>query len=209
MGPKELEEFKKQLEELLDKGYVGQMCHLGEHLWFFIKKKNGSMRLCIDYMELNNVTIKNREEYEKHLSIMLQTMRENNLYAKLSKCEFLLEKVMFLGHVVSKDGVSVDPTKIEAVSKWERPKNVGDIRSFLGLAGYYMRFIKDFSKIAKSLTTLMRKENRFKWDEICEKAFITLKERLTRAPILTLPEGSENFEVYTDTSKNGLGYERM
>ncbi|XP_074288331.1 uncharacterized protein LOC141613489 [Silene latifolia] len=94
-----------------------------------------------------------------------------------------------MGHVVSKEGVSVDQSKIEAVSKWERPKNVGDIRSFLGLAGYYRSFVKVFSKIAKPLTTLMRKENKFQLDESCEITFLTLKERMTIAPILALTEG--------------------
>ncbi|XP_074265877.1 uncharacterized protein LOC141588329 [Silene latifolia] len=159
MGPKELEELKKQLQELLDKGYIRPSVSP----W-------GAP-----------------------------------LYAKLSKCEFWLEKVAFLGHVISKEGVSVDPNKIEAVSSWKAPKNVAEIRSFLGLAGYYRRFVKDFSKIARPITALMRKENRFKWDESCEAAFQTLKDRLTTAPVLALPEGSEGFEVYTDASKNGLG----
>ncbi|XP_074297113.1 putative mitochondrial protein AtMg00860 [Silene latifolia] len=131
--------------------------------------------------------------------------RENDLYAKLSKCEFRLEKVAFFGHVISKEGVSMDPSKLEAVSNWVRPKNMADIRSFLGLAGYYRRFVNYFSKIAKPLTTLMRKRNQFRWNESCKKAFQTLKERLTTAPILALPDGSDNFEVYTDASKNGMG----
>ncbi|XP_074288176.1 putative mitochondrial protein AtMg00860 [Silene latifolia] len=148
---------------------------------------------------------KTKEEHEEHLRIILQTLREHQLYAKLSKCEFWLEKVSFLGHVISREGVVMDPTKIEAVSKWVAPKNVAEIRSFLGLAGYYRRFVKDFSKIARLLTSLMRKENRFKWDRICETALFILKERLTMAPVLSLPKGSENFEVYTDASNNGLG----
>ncbi|XP_074288679.1 putative mitochondrial protein AtMg00860 [Silene latifolia] len=149
---------------------------------------------------------KDKEEQKKHLRIILQTLRENHLYAKLSKCEFWLNKVAFLGHVVSKEGVSIDPGKIEAITMWEKPKNVEDVRSFLGLAGYCRRFVKDFSKLAKPLTALMRKENRFKWDENCEIGFLTLKERLTTTPILALLEGSEDFEVYTNASKNGLGW---
>ncbi|XP_074293310.1 putative mitochondrial protein AtMg00860 [Silene latifolia] len=148
---------------------------------------------------------KTKEEHEEHLRIVLQTLRDNQFYAKLSKCEFWLERVAFLGHVISKKGVVVDPSKIEALSRWESPKNVAEIRSFLGLAGYYQRFVKDFSKIARPLTALMRKDNRFKWDESCETAFLTLKERLTAVLILTLPNGSENLEVYTDASKNGFG----
>ncbi|XP_074288790.1 uncharacterized protein LOC141613946 [Silene latifolia] len=148
---------------------------------------------------------KTKEEHEDHLRIVLQTLREHQLYAKLSKCEFWLQKVAFLGHIISKEGVAMHTTKIEAVSRWVAPKNVTEIRSFLGLAGYYRLFVKDFSKIARPLTSLMKKESRFKWDESCETAFLTLKERQTTAPLLALPEGNENFEVYTDDSKNGLG----
>ncbi|XP_074297953.1 putative mitochondrial protein AtMg00860 [Silene latifolia] len=136
---------------------------------------------------------KTKEEYEQHLRLVLQTLRDNNLYAKFSNCEFWLEKVAFLGHVITKEGVLVDPSKIEAMSNWVAPKNVADIRSLLGLAVYYRRFVKDFLKIAKPLSSLMRKENRFRWDESCETTFQTLMERWTTAPILALPKGSENF----------------
>ncbi|XP_074304952.1 putative mitochondrial protein AtMg00860 [Silene latifolia] len=105
---------------------------------------------------------------------------------------------------MSKEGVSVDPSKIEAVSKWERPMNVGDIRSFLGLASYYRRFVKDFSKIAKHLTTLMRKENKFQWDESCETAFLNFKEHLTTAPILALPEGRKANVVADALSRKSI-----
>ncbi|XP_074314308.1 putative mitochondrial protein AtMg00860 [Silene latifolia] len=98
---------------------------------------------------------KTKEEHEEHLRIVLQTLREHQLYAKLSKCEFWLEKVAFLGHIMSKEGVAVNPTKIEAVSRWVAPKNVEEIGSFLGLAGY-SRFVKDFSKIVRPLTSLMK-----------------------------------------------------
>ncbi|XP_074265689.1 putative mitochondrial protein AtMg00860 [Silene latifolia] len=140
-----------------------------------------------------------KEEHAEHLRVVLQTLRDNQLYAKLRKCEFWLEKVAFLGHVVSKEGVFVDPSKIEAVSIWEAPKNVAEVRSFLGLDGYYRRFVKYFSKIIKPLTALMRKENKFtSWDEASATTFLKLKDRLTTTPILTFSEGSENFEVYTD-----------
>ena len=148
---------------------------------------------------------KGEKEHDEHLRIILQTLRENQLYTKFSKCEFWLYKVAFLGHFVSKDGVEVDPAKIEAVKEWPTPKNVSDIRSFLGLAGYYRRFVKDFSKIAKPMTSLMRKDCKFVWTEKCEAAFQTLKEKLTTAPILTLPDGSGSYDVYSDASKNGLG----
>ncbi|KAL4011164.1 hypothetical protein IC575_028213 [Cucumis melo] len=228
------------------------MCRLEALL--FVKKKDGSMRLCIDYRELNKVTVKNRyplpriddlfdqlqgatvfskidlrsgyhqlrirdgdipktafrsryghyefvvmsfgltnapavfmdlmnrvfkdfldsfvivfiddiliyskteAEHEEHLHQVLETLRANKLYAKFSKCEFWLRKVTFLGHVVSSEGVSVDPAKIEAVTNWTRPSTVSEIRSFLGLAGYYRRFVEDFSRIASPLTRLTRRE---------------------------------------------------
>ena len=96
---------------------------------------------------------------------------------------------------MSKEGVSVDPAKIQTVSEWPTPKSVSDIRSFLGLAGYYRRFVRDFSKIARPMTNLMKKESKFEWNEKCEEAFQILKDRLTSAPVLTLPDGNEGFEV--------------
>jgi len=126
-----------------------------------------------------------------NLRVMLQTLRENQLYAKLDKCEFWLKEVVFLGHVISAEGIIVDPRKVEAVLKWERPTNVIEIRSFLGLAGYYRRFIEGFSTIASPLTKLTRKEVRFVWSEECEPSFRELKERLTSAPVLALPLGTE------------------
>jgi len=126
-----------------------------------------------------------------NLRVMLQTLRENQLYAKLNKCEFWLKEVVFLGHVISAEGIIVDPRKVEAVLKWERPTNVIEIRSFLGLAGYYRRFIEGFSTIASPLTKLTRKEVRFVWSEECELSFRELKERLTSAPVLALPLGTE------------------
>jgi hypothetical protein len=110
-------------------------------------------------------------EHEQHLRVVLQTLRENQLYAKLDKCEFWLQEVIFLGHVISVEGILVDPRKVEAVLKWERPTNVTKIRSFLGLAGYYRRFIEGFSTIAPPLTKLTRKEVRFVWSEECDARF--------------------------------------
>ena len=128
------------------------------------------------------------EEHEDHWRIVLQALRDHQLYAKFSKLEFWLTKVRFLRHVVSASGVSVDPEKVEAVMSWERPKSVFEIRSFLGLAGYYKRFIEDFSRRAAPMTRLTRKGVKFEWDDLCEKAFQELKRRLTSAPILIVPE---------------------
>ena len=114
---------------------------------------------------------RSEDEHAKHLRFVLQTLRDHRLYAKFSKCEFWLEQVAFLGHVISKDGIQVDPKKIEAVADWPRPTTVTEIRSFLGLAGYYRRFVKDFSKIAVPLTRLTQKNVKFVWTDKCEEHF--------------------------------------
>ena len=110
------------------------------------------------------------------------------MYAKLSKCEFWPTEVRFKGHVVSASGVLLDPKKVEAVMSWERPKSVFEIRSFLGLDGYYRRFIEDFSRLAAPMTKLTWKEVKFEWNDSCERAFQELKWRLTSTPILVVPE---------------------
>ncbi|KAL0543870.1 hypothetical protein IC582_018975 [Cucumis melo] len=301
MAPAELKELKVQLQELLDKGFIRPSVSPWGAPVLFVKKKDGSMRLCIDYRELNKVTVKNRyplpriddlfdqlqgatvfskidlrsgyhqlrikdedipktafrsryghyefivmsfgltnapavfmdlmnrvfrefldtfvivfiddiliyskteAEHEEHLRMVLQTLRDNKLYAKFSKCEFWLKHVSFLGHVVSKAGVSVDPAKIEAVTGWTRPSTVSEVRSFLGLAGYYRRFVENFSRIATPLTQLTRKGAPFVWSKACEDSFQTLKQKLVTAPVLTVPDGSGNFVIYSDASKKGLG----
>ncbi|KAL4016783.1 hypothetical protein IC575_024440 [Cucumis melo] len=267
----------------------------------FVKKKDGSMRFCIDYRELNKVTVKNRyplpriddlfdqlqgvtvfskinlrsgyhqlrirvsdipktafrsryghyefivmsfgltnapaifmdlmnrvfkdflysfvivfiddiliyskieAEHEEHLHHVLETHRANKLYAKFSKCEFWLKKVTFLDHVVSSEGVFVNPVKIKAITNWPRPSTVSEIRSFLGLASYYRRFVEDFSRIASLLTQLTRKGTPFVWSPACESSFQELKQKLVTAPVLTVPDGSGSFVIYSDTSKKGLG----
>ena len=125
------------------------------------------------------------EEHEEHLRVVLQTLRDRRLYAKLSKCEFLLEQVSFLGHVISRGGIVVGPSKVEVVVRWESPKSVFEIRSFQGLAGYYCRFIEGFSKLALPLTKLTRKSQAFVWDTECESSFQALKEKLTTSLLET------------------------
>jgi hypothetical protein len=146
-----------------------------------------------------------KKEHEGHLHLILEKLREHKLYAKFSKCEFWLEKVGFLGHIVSGEGVAMDPAKVTAVTKWECPKIVGDIHSFLGLAGYYRRFIENFSKIAKPMTELLKKENKFVWSDSCEASFQELKKRLVTAQVLSLPDIQQDFQVYCDASRQGLG----
>ncbi|KAL0458791.1 UNVERIFIED_CONTAM: Retrovirus-related Pol polyprotein from transposon [Sesamum latifolium] len=301
MAPSELKELKKQLEELLDKGFIRPSISPWGAPVLFVKKKDGSMRLCIDYRQLNRITIKNKyplpriddlldqlkgatvfskidlrsgywqlrieegsisktafrtryghyefvvmpfgltnapaafmslmnktlqpfldqfvivfiddiliysrspKEHEQHLRTVLQILREKQLYAKFSKCEFWMEEIAFLGHVVSKEGVQPDPAKVRAILEWEPPKNVSEVRSFLGLAGYYRRFVKDFSVVAKPLTNLLKKNTPFNWNDRCAQSFEELKRRLTSAPILALPSGDGGYVVYTDASRQGLG----
>ncbi|GJV19199.1 putative reverse transcriptase domain-containing protein [Tanacetum coccineum] len=148
---------------------------------------------------------KSRKEHEGHLKLILNLLKKEELYAKFSKCEFWLSKVQFLGHVIDSEGIHVDPAKIEAIKDWASPKTPTEIRQFLGLAGYYRRFIEGFSKIARPMTKLTQKSVKFEWGEKAEAAFQLLKQKLCSAPILALPEGSENFVVYCDASHKGLG----
>ncbi|KAK8976607.1 hypothetical protein V6N11_057207 [Hibiscus sabdariffa] len=301
MAPKELKELKVQLQELLDRGFIRPSSSPWGAPVLFVKKKDGSLRLCIDYRKLNKLTVKNKyllpriddlfdqfrgatvfskidlrsgyyqlwvkdsdvaktairtryghyeflvmpfgltnapaafmdmmnrvfrpyldqfvvvfiddiliysrseAEHVEHLRIVLQTLRDHRLYAKLSKCEFWLKKVTFLGHVVSAEGIQVDPSKIEAIVSWKQPKNVSEIRSFLGLAGYYRRFVEGFSIIAAPLTKLLGKDVPFVWTEAQQTSFEKLKEALTQAPVLVQPESGKDFAVYSDASHSGLG----
>ncbi|GJZ25830.1 putative reverse transcriptase domain-containing protein [Tanacetum coccineum] len=148
---------------------------------------------------------KDKKEHEEHLKAILELLKKEKLYAKFSKCEFWIPKVQFLGHVIDSRGIHVDPAKIESIKDWSTPKTPTEIRQFLGLAGYYRRFIEGFSKIAKSMTKLTQKGIKFDWGEKEENAFQLIKQKLCSAPILALPEGSEDFVVYCDASHKGLG----
>jgi hypothetical protein len=148
---------------------------------------------------------KNLEDHAKHLLVILQRLRDHHLYAKFSKCEFWLDTVKFLGYTISGDGISVDPSKVQEVMDWKPPTTVHQIRSFLGLAGYYRRFIPDFSRIAKPMTELLKKGVKFSWDQKCEDAFHTLRDHLTTAPVLAQPDVSKPFDIYCDASGTGLG----
>ncbi|XP_058741757.1 uncharacterized protein LOC131614147 [Vicia villosa] len=274
MSPAELRELKSQLEELLAKHFIRPSVSPWGAPVMLVKKKDGSMHLCIDYRQLNKIDLMsgyhqirvkssdvsktafrtryghyeflvmpfgvtnapavfmdymNRviqpyldqfvvifiddiliysltiEEHMEHLRIVLSVLREKQLFAKFSKCEFWMSEVKFLGHVVSGGGVAVDPSKVEAVINWERPKNATEVRSFLGLASYYRRFIMGFSKLALPLTRITRKEVSFSWNSKCEKSFQKLKEKLTTAPVLVIPDPNRSYEVLCDASKKGLG----
>ena len=144
---------------------------------------------------------KTTEEHAEHLRIVLEKLRQNQPYAKFSKCEFWLEKVAFLGHVLTAEAVALDPAKIEAVIEWQQPKNITYIKSFLGLAGYYRRFIKNFSKIAKPMTELLKNGVPFVWSGKCAASFQELKSKITTTPVLTLPDIRKDFVVYCDASR--------
>ncbi|KAI3808860.1 hypothetical protein L1987_24823 [Smallanthus sonchifolius] len=170
-------------------------------------------RACKPYLDkfmivfIDDILIYSRtkEEHEHHLKLILALLRNEKLYAKFSKCKFWIREVHFLRHVINKKGIHVDPSKIEAIKNWESPRTPTEVRQFLGLAGYYRRFIENFSKIALPLTTLTQKDKKFDWTDEQESAFQLLKQKLYSAPILSLPEGTDNIIVYCDASHQDLG----
>ena len=145
------------------------------------------------------------EEHQAHVTQVLQVLRQHHLYAKVSKCSFFQHSVEYLGHVVTADGVAPDPVKVRAVQDWKVPENVREIRSFLGLAGYYRRFIQDFAKIAAPLTELTRKDVPYVWSLREGEAFAALKRQLTQAPVLQLADPSLEFVVTCDASDFAVG----
>lgn len=148
---------------------------------------------------------KSKKEHRVHLWKALERLRHKQLYIKLKKCEFWLDRVSFLGHMISRKWVSVYPEKVKEVVEWERPTSVHKIQSFIGLVGYYRRFIEGFSKLSRLLTGLTKKNARYLWTNNCEEIFLQLKRWLVSALTLTLPIDSENFVVYSDASNKGLG----
>nr|GEZ43858.1 putative reverse transcriptase domain-containing protein [Tanacetum cinerariifolium] len=170
-------------------------------------------RVCKPYLDkfviafIDDILVysKFKDEHEVHLRLVLELLKKEELYAKFSKCEFWLQEVQFLGHMVNQSGIHVDPSKIEAIKNWEAPTKPSEIRSFLGLADYYRRFIVNVSKIAKPLTSLTQKNKKYEWGVEPKEAFHTLKDNLCNAPILSLPHGIEEFVVYCDASNQELG----
>jgi hypothetical protein len=297
----ELDELKKQLEELVKAGFIQPSKSPFGAPILFVKKKDGTMRMCVDYRALNNITIKNSyplplvdelfdrlqgakyfskldlrsgyhqiridaqdvpktafrtryghfeflvlpfgltnapgtfmhlmhetfreylddfvlvflddilifsktlEEHERHVKAVLEKLRASKLYAKERKCEFFKTEVEFLGHMVGRDGVRMMDDKVKAISEWPTPTKVGDIRAFLGTAGYYRKFIRDFSSIATPLTELTKESVKFEWTSKQQAAFSQLKLALQRAPVLALPDPKLPFVVHVDASGFATG----
>ena len=297
----EQDEVRKQVTELLDKGFIKPSSSPFGAPVLFVKKKDGSLRMCVDYRGLNKITIKDGypipriddlidrlkgakvfskldlrsgyhqlrisdedtyktafktndglyeflvmpfglsnapasfmhlmnetlrsfinkfvvvffddiliysksiQEHAEHLKAVLGALRKQKLYVKLSKCLFAQPDVEFLGHIISQKGVGTDPKKTDSISKWPLPKNISELRSFLGLANYYHRFIKDFAKIAAPLNDLLKKDVTYEWDNNCEKAFTELKNKLISAPVLSIPDQSKPFTLHCDASDLAIG----
>ncbi len=147
---------------------------------------------------------KSEEEHEQHLRLVLEKLREHQLYAKFSKWQFWLHEVGFLGHTMIASGLAVDPSKITMVTNWESPFDVKEVMSFLGLAGYYRKFVEGFSRFARPMTQLLKKGKKFEWTPECEASFQELKKRLTTAPIFATPDISKEFVIYCDAYRTGL-----
>jgi hypothetical protein len=142
----------------------------------------------------------NEQEHEEHLRKVLQRLRDCQLYAKLSKFEFWISEVLFLGHITNRDGLAVDPKKVAAILDSKSPKDIRGIKSFIGMVGYYRRFIEGFSKIARPITALLAKKVEFMWTPACQESFEMLKQKLTTTPVLVLPDVHKPFLVYCDAS---------
>nr|GEU52039.1 putative reverse transcriptase domain-containing protein [Tanacetum cinerariifolium] len=177
LAPSEMQELSNQLQELADRVFINDIL----------------------------IYSRNKKERANHLRIILELLRKEKLYSKFSKCDFWINVVQFLRYIIDNQGLHVDPAKIKAVKNWASPTTPVEIRQFLELVGYYRRFIKEFSKIAKSLTELTQKNKKYIWGEDQETAFQLLKQKLCEAPILALPEGNDDFVVYCDASRQGLG----
>ena len=301
MSHVEMQELKRQLNDLMEKGFIRPSVSPFGAPVLFVQKKEGALRLCVDYRALNKITIKNRyplpriedlmdrltgakyfskidlysgyhqvrikeddvpktafrtryghyeflvlpfgltnapatfmalmndvfreqldkfvviylddilvysktkQEHEEHVRIVLEILRQHQLYAKKEKCELFQTRVEYLGHYISADGIEVDDKKVQAIKDWITPANLTELRSFLGLANYYRRFVKQFSTIAAPLTELLQKNVPYLWKKEQEDAFQALKERLTTAPVLLIPDPEKPFIVTTDASDIAIG----
>ncbi|XP_070039439.1 uncharacterized mitochondrial protein AtMg00860-like [Nicotiana tomentosiformis] len=235
MAPAELKKLKEHLQDLLDNGFIrvsvspwgcaGVVCEEGG--WFHedgakvfsrIYLRSGYHQVNIRALDVPKTTLRTcyghyeffvysrrREEHEKHLRVVLQTLKDSQLYAKFSKCKLWLDSIAFFGHVVSSDGINIDLKKIEAVQNCPRPTSVAKIQSFLSLIGYYYHFVEGFSYITATLTKFTQKGVSFLWSGECEESFQKIKTALTTAPVLVLPTSLRPYTVYCEASRIGLG----
>jgi hypothetical protein len=164
------------------------------------------LRICV-LVFFDNILIysKTLSEHLTHLRQVLELLSAGQWRLKLSKCQFAKQNISYLGHVIGAAGVSTDPSKIEAVRQWPTPTNVKELRSFLGLAGYYQKFVQNYALIAHPLTDLLKKGTLYVWSSVHASAFGALKEALISAPVLALPDFSKTFQVQTDASDTGIG----
>jgi hypothetical protein len=147
---------------------------------------------------------KDDREHEEHLRLVLHELRDNQLYAKFNKCEFWLDEIPFLAHIISNGGIAVDLAKLKEIMGWKIPESITKIWSFLGLVGYYRHFIEGSSKIVKSITLLLEKGKEFKWTQVCQDSFNQLKLMLMSPPILVMSDLQKGFDIYCDASRQGL-----
>nr|KYP34098.1 Retrovirus-related Pol polyprotein from transposon 17.6 [Cajanus cajan] len=176
----------------------------------FMRLMNHVLRECIGkfvvvYFDDILIYSRSQDDHLGHLREVMMILRENQLFANLEKCTFCVDHVVFLGFIVSKNGVQVDPEKIKAIQEWPKPKNVSEVRSFHGLASFYRRFVPNFSSIASPLNELVKKDILFEWTSKHDQAFQLLKDQLTNAPILALPNFEKTFELECDASGVGIG----
>ncbi|XP_057996491.1 uncharacterized protein LOC131175835 [Hevea brasiliensis] len=205
-NPEEAKELQRQVEKLLAKGHVRESMSPCAVPVLLVPKKDGSMRMCVDlYFDDILVYSQNMHDHLLHLRQVFEVLRKEHLYANLKKCTFCMDKVIFLGIVVSGKGIEVDEDKVRAIREWPAPKFVSDVRSIHGLASFYRRFVKDFSTIASPLNEVVKKNVGFKWGEEQEHAFNSLKEKLCSAPLLALPDFSKTFEIECDAPGVGIG----
>nr|GEU65064.1 putative reverse transcriptase domain-containing protein [Tanacetum cinerariifolium] len=199
----EMKELSDQLQELFNKGFIRPSSSPWGASVLFVKKKDGSFRMCIDYQELNKLTVKNHYPLSR-IDDLFDQLQGSSVYSKIDLSSGY-RQLRFLGHVINSKGIHVDPARIKSIKDWTSPKTATKIHRFLHLTGYYRRFIEGISKIAKSMTKLTQKKVMFDWGDKQEATIQLLKEKLCSAHILALPEGAENFIVYSDASHKGLG----
>ncbi|XP_048229070.1 uncharacterized protein LOC125369843 [Ricinus communis] len=192
-NPEESKEIQKQVSELMEKGYVRESMSPCDVPVLLVPKKDGTWR------------IKSLDEHVQHLKSVFEVLRTKKLYANLKKCTFFSNEITFLGYIVNDKGIHVDQEKVKVIREWPKPTNVSNVRSFHGLASFYRRFIKDFSTIAAPLTECIKKNVGFKWSKEQDEAFNLLKDKLSSAPLLALPNFSKPFEIECDASGIGIG----